>query len=56
MCPEDDTGTVDMWKVNADTIAANSLKAQKFIEPLGKLCYHASEKRENWEINLHGIE
>lgn len=30
-------GTFVMWSVNADTMAANSLKAQKFIEPLGNL-------------------
>lgn len=45
-------GTFVMWNVNADTMAANWLKAQKFIEPLGNLLL-AKNENEKLRTNLH---
>lgn len=46
-------GTFAMWNVNADTMAANWWKAQKFIEPLGNLLL---DERRELETNLHRSE
>lgn len=43
-----------MWIVNADTIAANSLKAEKFIDPFGNLLLSVQrwkiERRFTWTL------